>query len=140
VWDKPLKIKKDGSRSFSSAKLPSSPSLSHLRQLSFYATNFFSRSPCSPYLIYLSADGFEIYTKNNCGDLEEANIKNYYEQLVKKCIRRERLLTRYSQLNDRDAIIENIIADTDPQFDHPFYWSIGHDFVKTAKELWSNTK
>ena len=140
VWDKPLKIKKDGSRSFSSAKLPSSPSLSHLRQLSFYATNFFSRSPCSPYLIYLSADGFEIYTKNNCGDLEKENIKNYYEQLVKKCIRRERLLTRYSQLNDRDAIIENIIADTDPQFDHPFYWSIGHDFVKAAKELWSNTK
>ena len=141
VWQKPLKIRKDGSRGFSSAKLPSTPLVNHLRQLSFYMTSFFSHvSPCKPYLIYLSADGFEIFSQDNCADLEPANIKNYYEQLVNKGIRRERLLTRYSQLNDKDAIIENLIADTDPQFEHPFYWSIGHDFVKEAKELWSNIK
>ena len=116
VWQKPLKIRKDGSRGFS-----------HV-------------SPGKPYLIYLSADGFEIFSKDNCADLEPANIKNYYNQLVTKGIRRERLLTRYAHLNDKDTIIENLIADTDPQFDHPFYWSIGHDFVKEAKELWSNIK
>ena len=141
VWQRPLKIRKDGSRGFSHAKLPSSPLVNHLRQLSFYMTSFFSHtSPCMPYLIYLSADGFEIFSKDNCTDLEPANIKNYYEQLVNKGIRRERLLTRYSHLNDKDAIIENLIADTDPQFEHPFYWSIGFEFVKQAKELWRNIK
>ena len=141
MWQRPLKIRKDGSRGFSHAKLPSTPLVNHLRQLSFYTTSFFSHvSPCKPYLIYLSADGFEIFSQDNCADLEPANIKNYYNQLVTKGIRRERLLTRYSHLNDKDAIIENLIADTDPQFEHPFYWSIGYEFVKEAKELWSNIK
>jgi len=88
----------------------------------------------------LSADGFEIFSQDNCADLEPANIKNYYEQLVTRGVRRERLLTRYAHLNDKDAVIENLIADTDPQFEHPFYWSIGHEFVKHAKELWRNIK
>jgi hypothetical protein len=139
VWQKPLKIKKDGSRGFSSSRLPSTPSLSHLRQLSFYTVSLSKHSPV-PYLIYLSSDGYQIFSKNNCADLEEGNIKNYYEQFTNKCIRRERLLTRYAHLNDKDAIIRELIADTEPQFEHPFYWSIGHEFLKEAKELWSNTK
>ena len=139
VWSKALKIKKDGSRGFSSPRLPSAPTLSHLRQLSFYTVSLSKHSPL-PYLIYLSSEGYQIYSRNNCADLEEGNIKNYYEQFTNKCIRRERLLTRYAHLNDKDAIIRELIADTEPQFEHPFYWSIGHDFVKEAKELWSNTK
>ena len=141
VWQKPLKIRKDGSRGFSHAKLPSTPLVNHLRQLSFYTTSFSSHvSPCKPYLIYLSADGFEIFSQDNCADLEPENIKNYYNQLVTKGIRRERLLTRYAHLNDKEEIIKELIADTEPQFEHPFYWSIGHEFVKEAKELWRNIK
>jgi len=140
VWSRPLKIKKDGSRGFSSPRLPSSPLLNHLRQLSFYTVSLSPLFSCCPYLIYLSSDGFQIYSKDNCADLEEANIKNYYEQFTNKCIRRERLLTRYAHLNDKEEIIKELIADTEPQFEHPFYWSIGHEFVKEAKELWSNTK
>ena len=75
VWSKPLKIKKDGSRGFSSPKLPSTPTLGHLRQLSFYTVSLSKHSPL-PYLIYLSSDGYQIYSKNNCADLEEGNIKN----------------------------------------------------------------
>ena len=137
VWQKPMKVKKDGSRSFSKAKLPSSPNKIHLQQLSFYAV---SKSPCFPALVYLSADGFKIFTPDNCADLEKENLRNYYDQLVQICIRRERMLSRYSHLNDTDAIIRELIADTDPQFSHPFFWNIGHQFVKQAKELWSNVK
>mgnify|MGYP003144414909 CR=1 FL=1 len=137
VWDKPMKIRKDGSRSFSKAKLPSSPNKIHLQQLAFYAV---SKSPCCPSLVYLSPNEFKIFTPKNCADLEKENLRNYYEQLVKICIRRERLLSRYSHLNDTDAIIKELIADTDPQFDHLFFWNIGHEFVKKAKELWSNIK
>jgi len=141
VWQKPMRMRKDGSRGFSKAKLPSNPLVNHLRQLSFYMTNFFSHvCPCLPYLVYLSADGYQIFSKENCADLEPENIKNYYDQLVNRCIRRERLLTRYSHLNDRDAIIRELIADTEPNFSHPFYWNIGHEFVKQAKELWSDVR
>lgn len=133
VWQKPMKVKKDGTRSFSHAKLPSTPSLNHLQQLSFYAV---SLVPCFPHLIYLSADGFQIFNSKNCADLEIQNVKNYYDQLVKICIRRERMLQRHSNLNDAEEIIKEIISDTDPQFDHNFYWNIGHQFVQQAKELW----
>jgi hypothetical protein len=140
VWSRPLKIKKDGSRSFSSAKLPSSPSLNHLQQLSFYTESLKNHSPCYPCLVYLAADGFQIFTKENCADLEPKNLHNYYNQLVNACVRRERLLSRYAHLNDKDAILKELIADTDPGFDHPYFWSIGHEFVKEAKELWSGIK
>ena len=140
VWHKPLKIKKDGSRGFSSARLPSAPLVNHLRQVCFYTVSLSHNVPCCPYLIYLSADGFQIYSQNNCADLEPGNIKNYYNQLVKNCIRRERLLTRYAHLNDRDAIVRELIADTQPNFSHPFYWNIGHEFVKQAKELWNDAR
>jgi len=139
VWSKPLKIKKDGSRGFSSPRLPSLPSKAHLQQISFYTVSLSHVHPC-PYLIYLSADGFQIFSKNNCADLEPENLKNYYEQLVNTCIRRERLLSRYSHLNDKDAILEELIADTEPGFEHPFFWQIGQQFVNEAKQLWSNIK
>tara|TARA_R110002020_G_scaffold131807_2_gene294568 strand:- start:304 stop:1359 length:1056 start_codon:yes stop_codon:yes gene_type:complete len=139
VWDKPGKIKKDGSRSFSAARLPLIPSKPHLQQISFYTVSKSLVSPCCPYLIYLSAEGFQIYSENNCGDLEPANIKNYYNQLVQVCLRRERMLKRYAHLNDAELIKEELVKDIDPDFSHPFYWNIGYEFVKRAKEIWRNT-
>ena len=137
VWQKPLKIRKDGSRSFSNAKQPSTPSKVHLQQIAFYAV---SKSPCVPSLVYISADGFKLFTPDNCADLEKENLRNYYEQLVQICERRERMLSRYAHINDTDTIIKELIADTDPQFSHPFFWNIGQEFLKKAKEVWSNNK
>jgi hypothetical protein len=88
-------------------------------------------------LIYITENGFQIFNKNNCADLEPQNLKNYYEQLVQVCIRRERLLSRYSHLNDIDRIKEELIKDVDPEFDHNFYWNIGQEFFSKAKKLWS---
>ena len=132
-----MKIRKDGSRSFARARLPNLPNKIHLQQLAFYAT---AKSPVEPMLIYLTADGFQIFNKNNCKDLEPQNLKNYYEQLVQICIRRERMLSRYAHLNDPDAIIKELVADTNPEFEHPFYWNIGNKFLSKAKQVWSNNK
>lgn len=137
TWQKPMKMRKDGSRSFARARLPHLPNKIHLQQLSFYAT---AKSPVEPMLIYLTADGFQIFNKNNCTDLEPQNLKNYYEQLVKICMRRERMLSRYAHLNDTDAIIKELIADTNPEFEHPFYWNIGNKFLNKAKQVWNNIK
>ena len=135
TWKKPGKIKKDGSRSFSSARLPSLPNRIHLQQIAFYSK---AKAPVSPLLLYLSADGFKLFTQNNCADLEPENLNNYYEQLVKSCLLKERLLARHIDLDEADLILSEIIKDVDPEFSHPFYWSIGNKYLTKAKKIWSN--
>ena len=139
-WQRPGKIKKDGTRSFASAKLPSTPSIIHLQQLAFYCFSLRKlNKKILPYLIYLTADDHIIFTDKNCADLEIENLNNYYEQLVKNCIRRERLLSRYIDLEEPDMILQEIVKDVEPTFDHPFYWNIGAKHLARAKKIWSKT-
>ena len=48
AWQKPMKMKKDGSRSFARARLPLLPNKIHLQQLAFYAT---AKNPVNPMLV-----------------------------------------------------------------------------------------
>ena len=139
TWDKPGKVKKSGDRSFSSARLPVLPSRLHLQQLAFYVKAKSSTYNISPLLCYLTADGYKLFTKDNCTDLEPENLNNYYEQLVQNCIRKERLLARHIDLDEPEMILKEIIKDVDPEFNHPFYWSIGNKHLTRAKKIWSNT-
>jgi len=137
-WQRIGRQRKDGSRSFSSAKLPSQPNINHLQQLAFYCFALEKRSSVSPCLIYLTANDFIIFTEKNCADLEPANLKNYYEQLVANCMRKERLLSRYIDLEESDMILAEIAKDVEPNFDHNFYWNIGAKHLARAKKIWSN--
>ena len=133
-WSKPMKRKKDGTRSFSSAKLPSLPNKNHLQQLAFYTE---ATKVKDPKLVYLCEEGYRIFDKNNCADLIPENLKDFYEQLVRAAKRRERLLTRHEHINDLDKMKMELVRDTDAQFEHPFFWKIGKDFVKQAQDLWN---
>ena len=79
-----------------------------------------------------------IYTEKNCADLEPQNLKNYYEQLVSNCVRKERLLSRYIDLEEPEMILGEIAKDVEPDFQHPFYWNIGAKHLARAKKIWSN--
>ena len=139
-WQRPGKIKKDGTRSFASAKLPSTPLVNHLQQLAFYCFSLRKLNKnIYPYLIYLTADDHIVFTEKNCADLELQNLNNYYDQLVKNCIRKERLLSRYIDLDEPDMILAEIAKDVEPNFDHNFYWNIGAKHYARAKKIWSNT-
>ena len=131
--DRPSKLKKDGTYSWVSSKVPTAPSINHLRQLAFY-------KKCKPdhfvSLVYVVKDDFKIFDKNNCGDLQDENLENYYEQLVTIFKRRERLMMRYAEETDKEKIINELVQDLDPQFDHNFCWSIGSLFLNDAKKLW----
>ena len=137
-WSRAGRVKKDGTMSFASAKLPSTPNINHLQQLAFYCFSLRKKMTVSPYLIYLTEDDFIIYTEKNCADLEPQNLKNYYEQLVSNCIRKERLLSRYIDLDEPDMILDEIAKDVEPNFDHMFYWNIGAKHLARAKEIWRN--
>jgi len=134
-WQKPMKRRKDGSRSFANARLPSFPNPAHLQQIAFY---YVAAKPIDLKLIYLTADGYKIFTKENCADLEPENLKNYYEQLIRVARRRERLLKRYEHINDTAQMKLELIKDCDPDFSHKFYWRIGNHYLSQAKELWKN--
>ena len=133
-WDRVSKQKKDGSWSFVNAKVPLVPSRNHLLQCAFYKA-------CKPEhevkLIYVVKDDFVIFDKNNCQDLTDENLISYYEQLIKVFERRERLLMRYDNYNDVDLVIAELVKDIDPDFSHPYLWSIGSMYVKAARELWN---
>ena len=135
-WARAGRVKKDGTMSFASAKLPSTPNINHLQQLAFYCFSLRKKMTVSPYLIYLTEDDFVIYTEKNCADLELQNLNNYYEQLVSNCIRKERLLSRYIDLDEPDMILAEIAKDVEPNFDHMFYWNIGAKHYARAKEIW----
>ena len=137
-WQRPGKIKKDGTRSFASAKLPSTPLVNHLQQLAFYCFSLRKLNRINPYLIYLTADDHMVFTEKNCADLEIQNLNNYYEQLIRNCIRKERLLARYIDLEEPDMILAEIAKDVEPGFDHQFYWNIGSKHLARAKKIWSN--
>ena len=77
-WSRAGRVKKDGTMSFASAKLPSTPNINHLQQLAFYCFSLRKKMTVSPYLIYLTEGDFMIYTEKNCADLEPQNLKNYY--------------------------------------------------------------
>jgi len=136
-WSRIGRARKDGTKSFSSAKLPSI-NINHLQQLSFYCKSLGSNSEISPFLVYLTEGDFMIYTEKNCTDLEPQNLNNYYEQLVSNCIRKERLLSRYIDLDEPDMILDEITKDVEPGFDHNFYWNIGAKHLARAKEIWRN--
>lgn len=131
--DRPSRLKKDGTYSWVSARVPTAPSINHLRQIAFY-------KKCKPdhfvSLVYVVKDDFKIFDKNNCGDLQDENLENYYEQLVTIFKRRERLMMRYAEETDKEKIINELVQDLDPQFDHNFCWSIGSLFLNDAKKLW----
>jgi hypothetical protein len=135
-WSRPGRVKKDGTMSFASAKLPSTPNINHLQQLAFYCFSLRKKMTVSPYLIYLTEDDFVIYTEKNCADLELQNLNNYYEQLISNCIRKERLLSRYIDLDEPDMILAEIAKDVEPNFDHMFYWNIGAKHYARAKNIW----
>ena len=134
AWQKPMRRKKSGERSFSYARLPDLPNPQHIQQLAFYCT---SKKPVDAKLIYLTADGYKVFDKNNCVDLEPVNLKNYYEELIKLAVRRERLLRRYEHINDPDRMKLEILRDVSPNWEHPFFWRIGNHYLLRAKKLWS---
>ncbi|BAQ86347.1 putative signal transduction protein with Nacht domain [uncultured Mediterranean phage uvMED] len=139
VWQRAGKVKKDGTRSFASAKVPSTPLVNHLQQLAFYCFSLRKLNRIFPYLVYLSADDYMVFTEKNCADLEIQNLNNYYEQLIDNCIRKERLLARYIDLEEPELILAEIAKDVEPGFDHQFYWNIGAKHLARAKKIWSKS-
>lgn len=123
-WPTPS-TKKDGSRSWRQASLPTKPTADHLRQCSVY----YKATGHDISLIYVRQNDYKIFNKDNCEVLEREALDRVFLGLVQKATIRENLV----KMCDGDP--KKMASITTPDFSH-FMWDVGDIFMKEARELW----
>ena len=105
------KIKKDGTRSWFTSKLPEDkPEPFNLLQVDFYWSVF--KVPV--YLCYINEETFKVFHAGNCDELKPENIEKRIPKIIQRCKVRQNLM----QLSNDAKVIKNYIQ---PQFDH-YFW------------------
>ena len=128
------KIKKDGSRSFVKAAIPTTPSFNHLVQCAFYSSYYNFKVPM--YLLYVVEAGYKIYNSNNCPGLTVEGLKKNYQIMMNVFRRREKILA-LNEDKSKEEIIAGAIEIMDPMFDHPYAWNnYPTDVLQEIKSMW----
>ena len=128
------KIKKDGSRSFVKAAIPTTPSFNHLVQCAFYSSYYNFKVPM--YLLYVVEEGYKIFTSNNCPGLTVEGLKKNYQIMMNVFKRREKILA-LNEDKSKEEIIAGAIEIMDPMFDHPYAWNnYPTDVLQEIKAMW----
>tara|TARA_R100001594_G_scaffold11943_2_gene26747 strand:+ start:2178 stop:3245 length:1068 start_codon:yes stop_codon:yes gene_type:complete len=128
------KIKKDGSRSFVKAAIPTTPSFNHLVQCAFYSSYYNFKVPM--YLLYVVEAGYKIYNSNNCPGLTVEGLKKNYQIMMNVFKRREKILA-LNEDKSKEEIIAGAIEIMDPMFDHPYAWNnYPTDVLQEIKSMW----
>ena len=128
------KIKKDGSRSFVKAAIPTTPSFNHLVQCAFYSSYYNFKVPM--YLLYVVEAGYKIFTSNNCPGLTVEGLKKNYQIMMNVFKRREKILA-LNEDKSKEEIIAGAIEIMDPMFDHPYAWNnYPTDVLQEIKAMW----
>ena len=123
------KPKKDGTTSFYNVKINDNPDPFHLLQVAIY----WLASKKKPHLLYVTKDQYKIFTPDNCEQLQPDNLNLYVKQAQMIAYRRERLMARHDGEH-------SYFEDLDPDFDHPYAWSIGSQYKNKAMQLWGLAK
>ena len=128
------KVKKDGSRSFVKAAIPTTPSFNHLVQCACYSAYYNFKVPV--YLLYVTQEGYKIFTSNNCPGLTVEGLQKNYQIMMNVFRRREKILTLHED-KTKEEIIAGAIEIMDPMFDHPYAWNnYPTDILKEIKAMW----
>jgi len=116
------KLKKDGTYGFSTQSVKE-PKIDAARQIALYwaATNK------RPFLVYANEKEFTIFDPSNSDLLTEAAMKDHLKFYKSKAKLRENLLIQ------ADGNIDKLLSLVNPDWEHPFYWDIGDEFVEQAK-------
>ncbi len=122
------KIKKDGTRSWSTSKLPDSIMPDHLIQTDFY--HYATELPI--YICYINEETFKVFHADNCEQLQPESIKSRLSQFLQRCKVRQNLLSVSQDVN----IIKNYIQ---PDFEN-FKWKneLDPDYLIKARKFWSS--
>jgi hypothetical protein len=128
------KVKKNGERSFVKVAPPETPSFNHLVQCACYAAYYQFKVPV--YLLYVTEQGYKIFTSNNCSGLTVEGLKKNFQIMLNVFRRREKILA-INEDKTKEEIIAGAIEIMDPMFDHPYAWNnYPTDVLQEIKSMW----
>ena len=120
------RLKKDGTRSWNTARLPDEPPINHLIQVAIYhlSTNL------PVYMCYINEKEFKVFHAENCEKLKPENLKKLEKVIYHKALVRQNLLKISHDVN----VLKNYLQ---PDFDN-FMWKNESDnsLLEDAKKLW----
>ena len=120
------RLKKDGTRSWNTARLPDEPPINHLIQVAIYhlSTNL------PVYMCYINENEFKVFHAENCEKLKPENLKKLEKIIYHKALVRQNLLKISHDVN----VLKNYLQ---PDFDN-FMWKNESDnsLLEDAKKLW----
>ena len=119
------RLKKDGTRSWNTARLPDEPPINHLIQVAIYhlSTNL------PVYMCYINEKEFKVFHAENCEKLKPENLKKLEKIIYHKALVRQNLLKISHDVN----VLKNYLQ---PDFDN-FMWKNESDnsLLEDAKKL-----
>ena len=116
-------VKKDGTRGWVKASIPSRPDFNHVCQVAIYA----HATGLTPHIAYVSATDAMLFSPDNCDQLQPEYLAYCLEERRRTAVRRERLLS----ISKDPKVLAGII---EPDFNHPFLWD--DETKDEARALW----
>jgi hypothetical protein len=123
-WRVRGKIKKDGTRSWSKKKAPTSPDPKHVQQVAIYwkATGY------KPYLVYVGETDFQVFSEENCDMLKPKFLEEMLQEIRAAAMARQKILQNSSSPKEAAGFVA-------PGWES-FYWDIPQEWLSRARELW----
>ena len=115
-------VKKDGTRGYTKATIPSQPEYNHLCQVSIYS----AATGLAPSVAYVAAHDAVLFTPNNCDELKPSGMAHYLEEVRAKALRWQNLL----KISTDPKVLATIV---EPDWTS-FYWD--EETIEEAKTLW----
>jgi len=122
------RVKKDGTRSWLTNKLPEDrPVPFLLLQVDFYWSVF--KVPV--YLCYINEESYKVFHADNCDELKPENIEKRIPKIIQRCKVRQNLM----RISNDPKVVKDYIQ---PQFDHYFWKSEDGNYLKDAMNFWES--
>ena len=122
------RVKKDGTRSWSTTKLPETIEPYHLMQTDFY--HYATELPI--YICYINEESFKVFSAENCELLTPKSIESRKKDFIQRCKVRQNLMKISNDVN----VLKDYIQ---PDFEN-YFWRNDLDptYLENAKKFWSS--
>ena len=122
------RVKKDGTRSWSTTKLPETIEPYHLMQTDFY--HYATELPI--YICYINEEGYKVFSAENCELLTPKSIESRKKDFIQRCKVRQNLMKISNDVN----VLKDYIQ---PDFEN-YFWRNDLDptYLDNAKKFWSS--
>ncbi len=125
------KVKKDGTQSVRTNPLPKDePDINHARQTAFYHFATGKR----PFILYANEKEYKIFDSANCERLTKDGMQESLQHYKRMAAIRDRAIMR------SNGVINDLLKDLDPDWQHNYEWKIGDEWLQHAQETYKEAQ